>query len=93
MRDPAKRANVAVLSCLAFAKPKPLERQTWRIRLSASGVQAICEFPRQRVGFNRADLAGDPRIAGLRWERKTEELPAGVLLIHRRRLTRAGSRG
>ena len=71
VRDPAKRANVALLSCLAFAKPKPLERQTWRIRLSASGVQAICEFPRQRVGFSRADLVGDPRIADLRWERKT----------------------
>jgi hypothetical protein len=71
VRDPAKRANVAVLSCLAFAKPRPVDRQTWRIRLSASGVQAICEFPRQRVGFGRVDLAGDPRIAGLRWERKT----------------------
>ncbi len=70
VRDPVKRANVAVLSCRAFAKPKPVDRQTWRIRLSASGVQAICEFPRQRVGFGRADLAGDPRIAGLRWERK-----------------------
>jgi hypothetical protein len=70
VRDPAKRANVAVLSCHAFAKSKPVDRQTWRIRLSASGVQALCEFPRQRVGFGRADLAGDPRIAGLRWERK-----------------------
>ena len=70
VHDPAKRANVAVLSCLAFAKQKPLDRQTWRIRLSASGVQTLCEFPRQRVGFGRADLAGDPRIAGLRWERK-----------------------
>jgi hypothetical protein len=70
VRDPAKRANVAVLSCLAFAKPKPVDHQTWRIRLSTSGVQALCEFPRQRVGFGRTDLAGDPRIAGLRWERK-----------------------
>ena len=70
VRDPAKRANVALLSCLAFARPKPLDRQTWRIRLSASGVQAICEFPRQRVGFTRADLAGDPRLASLQWERR-----------------------
>ncbi len=70
VRDPQKRANVAVLSCQVFAKPKPVDRQTWRIRLSGSGVQALCEFPRQRVGFDRIDLAGDPRIAGLRWERK-----------------------
>lgn len=70
VRDPRSRCNVAVLSCLAFAKPRPIDRQTWRIRLSASGVQALCEFPRQRVGFGRTDLAGDPRIAGLRWERR-----------------------
>lgn len=71
VRDPAKRTNVAVLSCLVFAKPKPIDRQTWRIRLSASGVQALCEFPRQRIGFGRADLMGDPRLAALRWERKS----------------------
>ena len=70
VRDPAKHANVAVLSCIAFAKPRPVDRQTWRIRLSASGVQALCEFPRQRVGFTRTDLAGDPRLSDLRWERK-----------------------
>lgn len=70
VRDPERRANVAVLSCLAFARPKPVDRQTWRIRLSASGVQALCEFPAQRVGFDRAALADDPRLAGLQWDRK-----------------------
>ncbi len=70
VRDPQRRANVALLTCRAFAKPRPVDRQTWRIRLSASGVQALCEFPRQRVGFGRTDLAGDPRIADLRWERR-----------------------
>ncbi len=69
VRDPLKRANLAVLSCLAFAKAKIVDRQTWRIRLSASGVQALCEFPRQRIGFDRADLAGDPRLAALVWDR------------------------
>ena len=69
-RDPERRANVAVLSCIAFAKPKPVDRHTWRIRLSASGVQALCEFPRQGIGFDRAALSGDPRLSGLRWERK-----------------------
>jgi len=70
VRDPAKRANVALLSCIAFAKPQPLDRQTWRIRLSASGVHALCEFPRQRIGFGRADLGGDSRLSGLRWDRR-----------------------
>lgn len=71
VRDPAKRANVAMLSCHAFARPKPVDRQTWRIRLSSSGVQALCEFPDQRVGFGRQELSGDPRIAGLVWDRKS----------------------
>lgn len=70
VRDPEGRANVALLACRAFAKPKPVDRQTWRIRLSASGVQALCEFPRQRIGFGRTELAGDPRLANLIWDRK-----------------------
>ena len=57
------------LTCRAFAKPKPIERQTWRVRLNASGVQAICEFPERRIGFDRSAFAGDPRIASLEWER------------------------
>lgn len=69
VRDPDRFANVGVLTCRAFSAPKPLERQTWRIRLSASGVQAICEFPVDRVGFARDAFAGDPRVTGLGWDR------------------------
>lgn len=42
--------------------------QTWRIRLGAFGVQAICEFPEKRIEFSRTAFA-DPRLVGLRWER------------------------
>ncbi|RWX68422.1 RES domain-containing protein [Mesorhizobium sp. M4B.F.Ca.ET.089.01.1.1] len=66
-RDP-KGANIALLTCKGFAKAKPLEPQTWRIRLGAFGVQAICEFPEKRIEFSRAAFT-DPRLAGLRWER------------------------
>jgi hypothetical protein len=66
-RDP-KGANIALLTCKGFAKAKPLEPQTWRIRLGAFGVQAICEFPEKRIEFSRTAFA-DPRLAGLRWER------------------------
>ena len=69
VRDPQRRANVAALSCRAFAKPRPLDRQTWRIRLSASGVQALCEFPEKRIGFDRTSF-DDPRLKSLRWDRK-----------------------
>jgi hypothetical protein len=65
VRDPEGRANLAVLTCAAFAVPEPVDRQTWRIRLSATGVQALREFPEKRVGFAREVFAGDPRLAGL----------------------------
>lgn len=68
VRDP-KGANVALLACSAFARPKPLEPHTWRIRLGASGVQAICEFPQKRIEFSRTAFAADPRLNELRWER------------------------
>ena len=70
VRDPAKGSNLAILMCRAFAKPAPVDRQTWRIRLSASGVQALCEFPRQALEFPRDAFAADPRIAALNWERR-----------------------
>lgn len=69
VRDPDAGANLAVLTCAAFAAPAPVERQTWHIRLGANGVQALCEFPRQRLGFDPAAFAADPRIAGLDWQR------------------------
>jgi len=61
-------ANIALLTCRGFAKPKPIEPQTWRIRLGAFGVQAICEFPEKRIEFSRTAFA-DPRLKDLRWER------------------------
>lgn len=62
VRDPEGGANVALLSARVFAEPKPLERQTWRIRLSTYGVQAICDFPNLRIEFSRADFGNDPRL-------------------------------
>lgn len=69
VRDPARRANLAVLTCAAFARARPLDRQTWRIRLSASGVQVLREFPEKLFGFPRDAFAADPRLAGLVWRR------------------------
>lgn len=69
VRDPAKGSNLAILLCRAFAKPAPVERQTWRMRLSASGVRALCEFPQQALEFGRDAFAADPRIAALNWDR------------------------
>jgi hypothetical protein len=64
VRDPEARANVALLTCRAFASSAPRERQSWRLRLSPRGVQALCEAPEARLEFPRAAFAADPRLAG-----------------------------
>ena len=69
VRDPPRSMNVALLTCRAFARPKPIDQQTWHIRLSESGAQAICEAPKSGITFNRKAFAVDPRISKLRWVR------------------------
>jgi hypothetical protein len=49
--------------------PKPIDQQTWHIRLSDAGAQAICEAPKSGITFDRKTFAADPRIAKLRWVR------------------------
>lgn len=63
VRDPQRGRNIALLTAAAFAAREPVERQTWRIRLSGMGVQALCDFPRVRIGFSAEDFARDPRMA------------------------------
>ena len=62
VRDPHMGANLAVLRCETFRTPSPEDHQTWRIRLSENGAQAVCDFPRRAIEFNREDFAGDPRL-------------------------------
>jgi hypothetical protein len=69
VRDPGTGLNLALLTCRVFTKPRPVRRQSWRIHLSASGVQAIREAPKARLSFARDAFAADPRIAGLKWNR------------------------
>jgi hypothetical protein len=69
VRDPEPGHNVAVLACAAFAKPQPVARQSWRLRISTHGVQAICEFPRARIGYGREAFAADARVDGMAWDR------------------------
>jgi hypothetical protein len=69
IRDPEGRAAVAVLTCAAFAKPQPLDRQTWKIGLGSSGAHAICEFPPARIEFDREAFASDPRLDSMVWSR------------------------
>lgn len=62
VRDPAGRANLALLSCSAFSSKAPLSQATWRIAFSGRGAIAIGERPDERLGFSWTDFAADPRI-------------------------------
>jgi hypothetical protein len=75
VRDPAGEMIIALLTCRAFAKPKPIAWQTWHIQLNDAGAHAICESPKAGMTFDRDCFAADPRIADLRWERGTGVWP------------------
>ena len=68
VRDPDDGANLAVLTCAAFAAAAPVERRAWRIRIGAAGAQAVCETPPCRTEFAR-DAFDDPRLAAIGWGR------------------------
>ena len=68
-RDPGRGFNLALLSCGPFKSNAPMRLQTWRIHLSSSGVNAICEAPKSGVDFGRNAFAVYPRIATLVWNR------------------------
>ena len=65
----AAGVSVALLTCAAFASREPEEPRRWRIHVGAAGARAICEFPDQRLAFDREFFARDPRIAAIRWDR------------------------
>jgi hypothetical protein len=69
VRDPRQGFNLALLKCQVFTKSKPVSEQTWHIRLSDAGGQAICESPKSGITFGRDAFRADPRIAKLRWKR------------------------
>jgi len=69
VRDPLSRPNVALLTCRAFSESTVMERQTWHLHLSSSGVRAICESPPVTIPFGQNTFSADPRIAPLRWVR------------------------
>ena len=68
-RDPKSRINIALLTCAAFATPKPVAYQTWRILLGNNGARAFCEMPEETLDFDRKAFDRDPRIAAMRWDR------------------------
>jgi len=69
VRCPKKGAALTWLSCEVFDRPDPVMRQTWRMRLTRLGVQALCESPKLAIQFAPETLASDPRTATFVWGR------------------------
>src|SRR3954463_13355009 len=61
-RTPSPAINFALLSCGAFSKNEEVDRQTWRIHFSPSGVRAFCEMPREGVDMPASMFSLDPRV-------------------------------
>ncbi len=69
VRDPQHKLNVAVLTCSAFARPDPVDRQSWRILFGSNGARALCDMPRGTIDFGRESFANDPHIKAVNWGR------------------------
>jgi hypothetical protein len=61
--------NIALFTCAAFGSREPDDRRRWRIHVGPAGARAICEFPDERLAFDRDAFSRDPRIASLNWAR------------------------
>ncbi len=75
VRDPGNGANLAALTCRAFAAPQPVDRQTWRIRIGRGGAQAIPDRPMLGLEFPRDSFASDPRLVDMVWDRPASDSP------------------
>lgn len=69
VRDPDNGANLAVLTCTAFQDAAPVERQSWRIRISPAGAQAVRDHPRLGLEYGHDAFDFDPRVEGMEWKR------------------------
>lgn len=57
VRDPARRANVAVLTCAAFQAARPVAQQRWHILLRPRLVRAHCPESGARLSFGVGETA------------------------------------
>jgi hypothetical protein len=69
-RDPGGGANLALMTCRAFAAARPSQYATWRLAFSASSVAAICDRPARRIGLATELFMADPRLAMLGKQRR-----------------------
>ncbi len=65
VRDPDRKANVAILNCSAFASTAPKEQQTWQLSINSKGLDAFCRFRNERISVSSVDLVADERLRKL----------------------------
>jgi hypothetical protein len=68
-RTLGRTTNFALLTCRVFIKSEEVDRQTWRIHLSPTGVRIFCEMPKINFDFSSTDFGPDPRIQTMNWTR------------------------
>jgi RES domain len=69
VRCPNGGPTLSWLTCQVFTEREPSVHQSWRMRLTRRGVQAVCENPRLRLEFAAAGWSSDPRTAEFDWSR------------------------
>jgi hypothetical protein len=79
IRDPARKANCAILSSRAFSDRRPKTEQTWHIFPGLHSVRAWSENPKLSFEFGREGFAHDPRISAIpaRRQRRRRDSWAG----------------
>lgn len=55
VRDPGAGANLAVLACPAFARPRPTRQDRWKIMLTPARIRAHCTDNGERYMFDLSD--------------------------------------
>ena len=68
VHDPDNGANLTVLTCGAFWDAAP-DRQSWRIRISPFGTQAVGDHPRLGLEYGRDTFDFDQKVDWLAWKR------------------------
>ena len=69
VRDPGGGANIALLTCRAFAAKAPRRQQGWKLHFGASGVDAFAGLGGRRFNMPPEAFAYDPRIPAGLWAR------------------------
>lgn len=73
VRDPNKRANLAIFDPLAFCSKTPKQEGTWRVYFDRKKVTLICENPKKKFDIDIKHFYGDEDIKNFFEEKYPED--------------------